>query len=261
LFTVLSLTRRRTLHLSKNDFIFVLVYGFELSLFNALWTLSVYLNGAAVSTVLAYSSAAFTALLGWRFLGERIGGGKALAVLLSLAGCAFVSGAYTPSAWRVNTMGILAGLLSGLAYAIYSLLGRNAAQRKMDLWATLAYTFLFAAIFLLAYNLASRWLPGMASSPGLIDWGGNLAGWLVLLILAVGPTVGGFGFYNGSLHYLPASVANLIATLEPAMTTALAYLLLDERFSGPQALGSALIICGVLLLRITEGRNEPGKTA
>ena len=30
----------------------------------------------------------------------------------------------------------------------------------------------------------------MAPSPGLIDWGGNLAGWLVLLILAVGPTVG-----------------------------------------------------------------------
>ncbi len=255
LFAVLPIARRQTLRLSRSNFYFVLLYGLELSLFNTLWTVSVFLNGAAVSTVLAYSSAAFTALLGWRFLGERIGMGKAVAVILSLAGCVFVSGAYHSTAWQVNGLGILAGLLSGLAYAIYSLIGRTAAQRQMNPWDTLAYTFLFASIFLLFYNLISAWLPGQGTTPGLFSLGGALAGWLVLALLAVGPTLGGFGLYTASLGYLPASVANLIATLEPAITAVLAYLLLDERFNLPQQLGSALIIAGVLLLRLTEGRK------
>ena len=70
---------------------FMLVYGLILSLFNSLWTISVAMNGAAVSTVLAYSSAGFTAVLGWRLFGERLGPVKILAVTLSLLGCVFVS--------------------------------------------------------------------------------------------------------------------------------------------------------------------------
>jgi drug/metabolite transporter (DMT)-like permease len=232
------------------------VYGLELALFNTLWTVSVYLNGAAISTVLAYSSAAFTALLGWRLLHESLEPAKILAVALCLFGCILVSGAYTAAAWRVNGLGILAGLLSGLAYAAYSLLGRTAAQRKMDSWITLAYTFLFATLFLLTFNLVSSWLPGWEAGPGILAWGGDWLGWLVLVLLAIGPTVGGFGFYMVSLSYLPASVANLIATLEPALTALLAYLLLGERFTLPQITGSALIIAGVLLLRLTEGQRD-----
>ncbi len=263
LFAVLSFPRlahasgNLSLRLKRSDLLFLLIYGLELSLFNTLWTMSVYLNGAAVSTVLAYSSAAFTALLGWRFLRETISPAKALAVTLSLLGCVFVSGAYHRAAWQVNSLGILTGLLAGLAYAVYSLLGRTASRRNMNPWVTLAYTFLFAALFLLGFNLVSARLSGSAPVEVLFHWGGDLLGWLVLAILAVGPTVSGFGFYMVSLTYLPASVANLIATLEPALTAILAYLILSERFTFPQLFGSALIIAGVLLLRLSEDRPHP----
>ena len=68
---------------------FLIGYGFILSIFNGLWTVSVSLNGAAVATVLVYSSAAFTALLGWRLFHEPLGPIKILAVIFSLAGLAF----------------------------------------------------------------------------------------------------------------------------------------------------------------------------
>ena len=89
----------------------------------------------------------------------------------------------------------------------------------------------------------------------LLWLGDSTDGWGVLALLAVGPTIGGFGLYTVSLTYLPASVANLIATLEPAMTAILAYFFLGEQLNSPQLAGSGLILAGVVLLRILEERR------
>ena len=243
---------RARLKLPPGQLRFMLVYGLVLSLFNSLWTISVVLNGAAVSTVLAYSSAGFTAVLGWRLFGERLGPLKILAVTLSLLGCAFVSGAFDPAAWQLNPLGVITGLLSGLAFAAYSLMGKEASHRSINPWTVLLYAFGFAAIFLLSYNWLAPWLPQGVASRDLFWLGNAYQGWLVLILLAVGPTVGGYGLYTVSLNYLPASVANIIATLEPVFTAALAFVLLDERFTVPQWIGSFLIVGGVIVLRLEE---------
>lgn len=254
LFVAFMVTGRRRLRLNGGDLKFLVLYGLVLSLFNSVWTISITLNGAAVSTVLAYSSAGFTAILGWRLFGEQLGPRKLLAVAGSLAGLVFVSGAYDLSAWRLNAFGISAGVLSGLAFSVYSLMGRAASYRAINPWTTLFYTFGFASLFLLAYNL----LPGLASgtlpTTNLFWLGGSLVGWGVLLLLAVGPTIGGYGLYTVSLTYLPASLANLIATLEPAMTAVVAYIFLHERLTGLQITGSALIVGSVLILQWMDNR-------
>ena len=65
----------------------------------------------------------------------------------------------------------------------------------------------------------------------------------------------GFGLYNISLGYLPSSVANLILTLEPVFTAAIAYVLLGERMKAIQIAGGLLIISGIVILRVYEGRD------
>ncbi|MBN2548142.1 MAG: DMT family transporter [Anaerolineales bacterium] len=250
----LKLLKPGLLRLERRHWRFMLLYGLVVSVFNSLWTISVALNGAAVSTVLAYSSAAFTAVLGWRLLSESLGPVKILAVSLSLLGCVAVSGAYDQAAWQVNTLGIVTGILSGMAFAVYSLMGRTSAQRSISAWTALLYAFGMAVPFLLLYNIFSAWLPQGVASMELFWLGSSWSGWLILLILAVGPTVGGFGLYTVSLAHLPASVANIIATLEPAMTAGLAYLFLGEFFTVPQWIGSALIVAGVIVLRLSERR-------
>jgi drug/metabolite transporter (DMT)-like permease len=233
-------------------------YGFVLAIFNALWTLSVSLNGAAISTVLAYSSGAFTALLGWWLLKEEFGWVKIVAVTLSLGGCVLVSGALGVDAWLDNPVGILTGLLSGLGYAVYSLMGRSASLRGLNIWGTLFYIFGFAAIFMLAVNLlGGGMLPGTVSEPAGLLWLGNaVLGWGILLLLAAGPTLTGYGTYNLSLSLLPSSVANLILTLEPAFTALIAYLLLHERLTLTQVGGGLLTMAGVAFLRLYEGRES-----
>jgi len=256
LLPILALSRGSHLRVERKHLIFLVLYGLVLSFFNSLWTLSVVINGAAVSTVLVYSSAGFTALLAWFFLKERLDWGKILAVVLSLAGCVLVAGALDPAAWRLNLLGIVTGILSGLLYAIYTLMGRSASQRGLNPWTTLVYTFGFAAVFLLTFNLLSGGhIPGAATRLADFLWLEKAwAGWGVLFLLAAGPTLTGFGLYNVSLTYLPSSVANLVATLEPAFTAAIAYFLLGERLTWIQIIGGLLILAGVVFLRINEGR-------
>ncbi len=256
--TLLPFLARRSplLRVSRQHLIYLVGYGFVLASLNALWTHSVALNGAAVSTVLIYASAGFTVLLGWWLLQERVDWPKLLAVALSLGGCVLVSEALDAAAWHSNLAGILTGVFSGLAYAAYSLMGRSASQRGLNAWTSLLYTFGFATVFLLIINLAlGGVLPGTAPRPVDLFWLGDAwLGWILLFLLAAGPTLAGFGLYNVSLGYLPSSVANLVLTSEPVFTTVLAYLLFGECLSGGQFVGSLMVLAGVTFLGVHEGR-------
>ncbi len=250
---VLAVFRRDLLRLPRVHLRFMLLYGLLLAVFNTTWTLSVYYNGAAVSTVLAYSSAAFTAILGWKILNENLDWVKILAVSFSLIGCVFVSGANDVAAWQLNPVGIATGLVSGLAFAGYSLMGRHASRVGLPSPTVLLYTFGIAAVFLFMFNLVP--IPGYSGIQDLFWLGTSISGWLILFLLAVGPTIGGYGLYTVSLGYLPASVANLVATMEPAFTAIQAYILLGERMTPVQIAGSAIILAGVLFLRWQENRK------
>jgi drug/metabolite transporter (DMT)-like permease len=255
LLPVLGLSKRHLLRLNFQQLIFLVVYGLILAIFNSIWTFSVSINGAAVATVLVYCSAAFTALLGRLVMNESLGWSKLLAIVLCLGGCYLVAGAYDPSVWNSNLPGIITGVVSGLAYAVYSLMGRSAAHRGLNPWTTLLYAFIFAAAFLLIVNLFfGGIIPGAAPKPIDIFWLDTaIKGWGILFLLAAGPTVVGFGMYMVSLSRLPSSVANLIVTMEPAFTSVFAYFLLGEILTGIQIAGSFLILGGVVFLRIFEG--------
>ena len=251
LFVVLALVARPLLRLERRNLPLFVLYGFVFAVFSALWMASVTLNGAAVATVLIYSSPAFTALAGWRWWGERLDALRIGAIVLGIAGCVFVSGAYDRAVWQVNPVGIGVGLATGVGMTAYNLLGKTSARRGVNPWTATLYTFALAAAFLLPVQRPGTllWLsrPLAAGSHG---WREAALGWGTMVLLAAGPTLGGYGLYTVGLTHLPASTANLIATLEPAMTAGLAFCLLGERLTTPQLLGGSLILTGVVLLRL-----------
>jgi len=254
--SALVLLARPLLHLDRRHVPFFVLYGFVLAVFNAIWTVSVALNGAAVATVLNHTAPAFTALVGWRWLGERLNASKIGAIVLCITGCALVSGAYDPAAWQVNPIGIAAGLAGGVGFAMYSLFGKASSQRGINPWTATLVSFAIGASFLFLLQLRQPdtllWLfqPPPASGPG--EWHDAVLGWGALVLLAIGPTLGGYGLYTVSLTHLPASTASLIVTLEPALTAIWAVLFLDERLTVPQLVGGGLILVGVVLLRLDE---------
>ena len=153
LVAALFLIRRSLLRISASQIKFFVYFGLVLAVFNSIWTLSVKANGAAVATVIAYSSAGFTAILAYFLFKEKLGLPKILAVILSLSGCILVSGAYRPEMWQLDPIGVTAGLLSGLLFAAYSLMGKEAARRKINPWTAMVYSFAFGSVFLLIFNL------------------------------------------------------------------------------------------------------------
>jgi len=241
----------KTLAIKRKDIGLLVGFGVILALFNILWTIAVTLTGAAIATVLVYSSVVFTALLGWLLLGEHLGWVKTVAVLLCLVGCILVSGAAELNKWHTNALGIITGILSGLFYAFYSLMGRRASQRGINPWTSLFYTFVFAAIILLTINLLPvEFASASAVVPlELFYLGEQWHGWGLVLLLAAGPTLLGFGMYNVSLSILPSSTVNLIVNLEPVFTCITAYFLLGERLTGIELIGSGIIFMAIMLIR------------
>ena len=243
LLLILRVAQPQALKIARRDVPFFLVYGFfGLAVFNSLWTFSVKFNGAAVATVLAYSSPAFTVLLARPLLKEPFTARKIAAVVLSLAGCVLVAKAYAAETWQVNLSGVVVGLGTGAAFAFYSLAGRWSSKRFPSAWTVTAYGFLFAAGGLLLTQ----------NGETLFTLGRQWSGWAILAVLAIGPSLAGFGLYTLSLRYLQASVASLIATLEPALTAVMAIFLLGESLIALQWLGAGLILLAVILAQGTE---------
>lgn len=249
----LLLFSRARFHLERTHWRFMVLYGLSLAVFNSLWTFSVQYNGAAVATVMAFSSPAMTAILSRIVFKEKFSRIKILSILLSLAGIVLVAGAYDISVWNLNPLGIIFGLLTGLLFAIYNLEGKHASDAKIDSWTALLYSFFWAVVFLLFFNLGNDlFITGNAPFTDMFWLGNSFTGWGILFLLGVAPTLGGFGFYTLSLRYLSPTTSNLIATLEPAFTAIWAYLFLKEILNPIQLVGGMLVLAGVLLLRFGE---------
>jgi drug/metabolite transporter (DMT)-like permease len=257
LLPLLLLFKPQWAYLRREQVPFYAGYGLLLALFNSLWTLSVALNGASVATILTYCSVGFTVFLGWMMYNERLSLRELLVIVVSLGGCFLVSNGDSMGNSRFDLLGLMVGMLSGIGYTLYTLGGRIASERRYPVWNTILYVFGFSAVYQWLFNTLLTFFPlvafhGMAGdlwflSQGVqgIQW----SGWLLLLTLAAGPTLLGFGLYNISLKTLPLAVANLILSLELVFTAVIAYFLLGENMNQLQLLGSALVMGGVLMLR------------
>ena len=257
LLPLLLLFKPQWAYLRREQVPFYAGYGLLLALFNSLWTLSVALNGASVATILTYCSVGFTVFLGWMMYNERLNLRELLVIVVSLGGCFLVSNGDSMGNSRFDLLGLMVGMLSGIGYTLYTLGGRIASERRYPVWNTILYVFGFSAVYQWLFNTLLTLFPlaafhGMAGdlwflSQGVqgIQW----SGWLLLLTLAAGPTLLGFGLYNISLKTLPLAVANLILSLELVFTAVIAYFLLGENMNQLQLLGSALVMGGVLMLR------------
>lgn len=249
MFIGLYVFNRNLLRIDQSQLKFMVLYGFTFAVFHSTWTLSVQYNGAAVATFMVYSSPAVTAILSRWVFKEKFNSIKLLSIVLSLVGTVLISGAYDLSAWNLNWLGILFGLLSSPFFAFYNLEGKYVSERSIDPWTATLYCFTFASVFLVFFNIGIDALSNKPLLSEMLWLGDSFLGWGALFLLGIGPTLGGFGLYTLSLRHLTPTVANLIATLEPAFTAIWAYILLHERFDVIQWAGSVLILTGVILLR------------
>ena len=238
-FCALLLFKARALHVAAGDVPLLLAFGLiGIAGFYTAYIWSVHLVGVSLAVTLLYTSPVWVALLSWSAFGEKPGRRQTLALAAALLGCMLVAQAYDYSQLRLNLAGVLAGLVSGITYAGYTVLGRMALARY-DPWTVVVWSVGIGAA---ALGLIAGVLEPVRAPPA--------GAWPLLLYLGVGPTVGGLALYLLSLRRLPGSVASVVATMEPVIAVAIGVGFLGERLAVPQVLGGTLILAAVLLLQM-----------
>lgn len=236
---VLAIVNRSLLRVKREDLRGLGIAGaISIGLYHALWVWSVLLNGAAIAVVLIYLYPAFVTLGTWLLYRERITPPQVVALALSLAGCALVVRAYDPELLRLNGLGLIVGLLTALTHTVYVLFNQRRVQ-TLNPWTSLTYTMGFGAVALAVLTLivAPRELAPPADTGSLV----------VLILLSIGPTLGGYGLFTLSLRYAPARIASLIVVMEVPIATLIAVTFLGEQLEWPQLIGMALILIAAVL--------------
>jgi drug/metabolite transporter (DMT)-like permease len=157
--------------------------------------------------------------------------------------------AYDPAVLRVSWLGTVVGLGTGMAHAGYVLFSQRAVETKSP-WTSLAYTMLFGALTLLVLWLVSGalgFVDTAQTSNVVRAVGDGAAPWLGLLVLALGPTLGGYALFTIALRYIPGRVASIVVMLEAPVSVLLSVALLSERLEWPQVIGMTLILVGACL--------------
>lgn len=233
------IVRSSQLVVSLRSIALFLVYGlFGVAAFYFFYVQAVIATSVTTAVVLLYTAPVFVTLIAWRAWQEPLTPRKVAALAIAFSGCALVARAYDPSEFRVNTVGLVMGLGAGLTYALYTVLSKFALRAHSN-GTALTYALVFGTLFLLPLQTPASLTP-IVSSP---------LAWVLLLGLAIGPTLGSLTLYNMGLRDVPASNASLIAMLEPVIASVLAYVFLGERIELLQSIGGVMVIAGALLVR------------
>jgi DME family drug/metabolite transporter len=248
---ILLIRNRAALRVSRADFTPLALLGVvSIGIYHALWIWSVSLNGAAIAVVLIYLFPTFVTI-GARFMfGEQLRTVQVIGLLLSLIGMGLLVKLYDPEQIKLNWLGIVVGLTTAVLQAFYVLYTQKAV-RTVNPWASLGITMATGSLTLLAMLLAAPLVVGQAAAPGIFAVG-DLTAWLILLALAIGPTLGGYALFNLSLQHIPASTGGLILVLEAPVASAIAILFLGEQLMALQYVGMALIFVSILLPTLTK---------
>lgn len=245
LFTGIALVRPSLLRVKRKDLLWLLAMGaISIGSFHVLWNTSVLLIGASIATVIQSNAPIFVTIMAWIIFKESLTARKLIAIFLSVAGTVLISGILGMNTIQISKLGLIASLVSALFYGSFSLFGKKLSG-EYNSWTILLYIFGFASLTLLPFQLLNP-NPFPAQAPASIYFIG-----LILI-----STIAGFAFYTTALAYLQASIASITATSEIVFASFLAYLILLERLDFWQILGSILVITGVILVSLPNGKKN-----
>lgn len=205
---------------------------------------------AGLASVIPQSQALFTVLFAAAMLGERITRFQAAGMLLSTLGLGLIahqlSGGQSSPIPLAAFFLTLAGAASwGLSNIVVRLAAQEAMRkgRSLDMLSLVVWSALVPPVplFFLSWILDSP--QAIARSLAHLD-GASL---FAIAFIAYGATLVGFGGWSRLLARYPASVVAPFSLLVPVTGLLTAWVVLGERLTPLQALGSVAVIGGLLI--------------
>lgn len=183
------------------------------------------LTTAANAILLQYTAPIYTALLGARFLGERVSRSDWAAIALVLSGVTLF---FMDQLTFGGLAGNLVALASGLSFAFLGVLLRKQKDESA-----------------LESVLIGNIVTALIGLPFMFQGAPGGQSWLGLVLLGVFQLGLSYVLYAEALKRIPALEGILIASIEPILNPLWVFLVLGER-PGPWALvGGAVVLIGV----------------
>lgn len=203
----------------------------------AAWHSSLGYTSVANATLLANNAPIFVALGAWVLWRERPTRAFALGLVLALAGSALLSrGGFVPG--QSTLLGDGLALLTGLFYSGYFLTVKRLRTRF-----TTAAIMTWSAMVGAALLLPAAWLMEGSLLPA------SLAGWSVVLALALFSHVGGQSLITYAMAQLPAGFSALTLLIQPVGAAIFAWILFGEALGPLQLTGGLIVLAGIWLAR------------
>lgn len=198
----------------------------------------------AAAILLHYTGPVFVALYAVFVQRQRLSFINVLAILGTLLGCYLVVGAYNLELFALNRMGIIAGMLAAVSFAVYSI-SSEVGMKKYAPWTVLTYGMLFAALM---WNSIHPPLAAFFHRYSPVQWG-------LILFIGICGTIFPFGLYFEGVKRIKPTHASITATLEPISAGIIAAVFLGEVMVPLQMMGGVIVIGSILTLQLSTVDN------
>lgn len=191
-------------------------------------------------------------VLGAMFFGRKLTWQMAATALLAYAGIALIFSRDLSIEGESVLIGTLLVLGAALAYAFYQLFAKASIDRLgSQLFTGVAMTA--AGIVVLLHFLVTHPISDLAMGPST---------WRILIALAVFATVLPVFMIAAAIGRIGSERTAVFGNISPILTIVLAVFILGEDFTIIHGIGTALVICGILLFtRLTRHKNVPDNGA
>ena len=219
---------------------------FSVGLFGLFGTMVSYqtaitMTSASVASILMYTSPIFIFIFSIVVFKEKLTLKKILALAFAIAGCVCVSGVIEGGIFSID--GILLGLLSGVTYALYSIIGVFALRHYGSFTVTV-YGFILSGI--LGFCFLDYGAVGMAMSVAPSPF--------VFIVATIGMafvvTIAPYTLYTYGLCRMEASKAGILACIEPIVATLIGVFCLGQPSTVIQIVGIILVVVAIVLLQL-----------
>lgn len=239
---VLATFRRRDLAVKVRELPFFLAFGVGgLAAVHMTYFKTISLTNASTAILLEYIAPVLVFLFSVLFQGVRSGWKLPVGIGMSLVGCMFVVGAFSPGGLVVSPAGIAWGLASAVAFASYSLLGEQAAGRYSP-YKTLVYGLGFAAAF---------WLVVLGPR-AVLEPLSDMRTLAAVSAMAVVSTIVPFSAFLKALTMIRPANATMTSTIEPFVVALGEFLLFKGTVGPSQIIGGIFVVGAIMLIQSTQ---------
>ncbi|MBQ6439065.1 MAG: EamA family transporter [Mogibacterium sp.] len=243
--TVIFISDRSRFRIPLKDLWLIMLVGLINGVvFNFLYFYTIINSRASIAVVLLYTSPVFVIILARLFFKEKITGYKAIALVMTVVGCLFVTGVigegYTPP-----PVAILTGVLTGLSYALNNIM-TSAAVKKNDPQTVTMYTLLFSFLFLIPFSGWSSLTSLCRANPMILA-----VAFLMCLVTAVLAQY----FFSVGLKLIESGKAAIYGATEPIVGSLVGILIFHEESNFMKIAGIIMVIAAILLI----GKSDADK--